>query len=281
MESEWTMPDESMPVRQGDLLVSRDPGTMQVEEIVLVITADCDISKGKFGKQLSCLRVVPLKTYIRTHWSERKLTAAFDVESRSQRERLAKLHSVASGEQSRLTVNGAIEWVRSTEPGIICDQLKMEDKKERNKLIKLLAPFKAAIYAKEQPGADPFQCFVGYRAALLERTIEETKIQVVKSAQADTFPDDVFHLSQVPQVDCGSAIVLLRELVGVRLEDVRFKARDASSTSLYLRVGRLQPTFKYAVSQLYGTLYSRIGLPGDYEERCKAAIDGLHEQVWD
>ena len=52
-DSEWSIPDPSIDVRQGDLLVSRSIQTGKIEELCLVITADCDISKGKFGRQLA------------------------------------------------------------------------------------------------------------------------------------------------------------------------------------------------------------------------------------
>ena len=56
---------------------------------------------------------------------------------------------------------------------------------------------------------------------------------------------------------------MLREIVGVSNDAVCFRATDATTTDSFLRVCRLQPTYKYAVSQAFGILYSRIGLPDE------------------
>ncbi len=70
---EWFIPDPTSPVRQGDVLINRLPGADRIEETCIVITADCDISKGKFGRHLACLRVVRLHDYIKTNWASKKL----------------------------------------------------------------------------------------------------------------------------------------------------------------------------------------------------------------
>ena len=73
MNSEWFIPEPSVPVRQGDILISRDPKSGSIEDICIVITADCDINKDKFGRHLACLRIISLENYFRTVWADRKL----------------------------------------------------------------------------------------------------------------------------------------------------------------------------------------------------------------
>src|SRR5712672_1863918 len=78
MNDEWINQGADEPVRQGDLLLSRDPNTGHIADLCIVITADCDIAHQKFGKQLACLRVAPLRDYFRTDWAGRKLRRSFD-----------------------------------------------------------------------------------------------------------------------------------------------------------------------------------------------------------
>ncbi len=82
---EWFLPEPDVPVRQGDVLVSRDPQTGSLDEVCLVITADCDISKGKFGRQLACLRVLTVKDYVAHIWAKRKLDKLIKEEAKKLR----------------------------------------------------------------------------------------------------------------------------------------------------------------------------------------------------
>lgn len=90
MKVEWFLPEPDVPVRQGDILVSRDPQTGTLDEVCLVITADCDISKGKFGRQLACLRVLTVKDYVTHIWAKRKLDKLIREEAKKLRAQLAK-----------------------------------------------------------------------------------------------------------------------------------------------------------------------------------------------
>jgi hypothetical protein len=93
MNDEWINHDADEPVRQGDLLLARDPKSGRIEDLCTVITADCDIAHQKFGKQLACLRVASLRDYLRTDWAERKLRRSFDTETEKIRAQVQKWNS--------------------------------------------------------------------------------------------------------------------------------------------------------------------------------------------
>lgn len=277
MNFEWQTPDISMPVRQGDLLICRDPHNGLVEEICIVITADCDISKGKFGRQLLCLRVISFADYLRTIWADRKLSRAVDTETEKVWIQLAKWHSRCIGIDSNLSASAAVAWVQRAEPDAICSELEIPEP-DKKKVRATLTAFKtglALLYGDKS--TDKFKCLVEFRSVTQGRNIQNCRQELIKQARSDSLPDDVFLLPNLPQLDFGSAVVLLREIVGVRYEAVCYRTVDASTNEMFLRIGRLQPTFKHAVSQAFGSLYSRIGLPVEYERQCKEAIDGIDE----
>ena len=62
---EWDTVAVDAPVRQGDVLISRDPASLKVTAILFVLTADCDIDKKKYGRYIACLHVDTLKVYLR------------------------------------------------------------------------------------------------------------------------------------------------------------------------------------------------------------------------
>jgi len=278
---EWFVPDPSIEVRQGDVLICRNPRTGHVNEICLVITADCDISRFKSGWQLACLRIVFLAEYIRTTWAVRKLNKALRDESEKVRGQVAKWHTRILGSQSTLTSEAMTAWVRREDPKSICNSLQVPDG-DRQKFIAAITAFHNALNSIETSAAkDGLAQLVAFKAAIRGKEPHECHQEALLQAQKESFPEDVFLLPSLPQLDDGAAVVLLREVTGISRETICYRATDADSSDIFLRVGRLHPTFKYAISQAFGSLYSRIGLPSDYEARCKGAIEELGKLAWE
>lgn len=278
MNPEWHVPDPSIPVRQGDLLICRNPHKGIVQEICLVITADCDISKGKFGRQLACLHVIPFVDYLRTVWAEKKLRKATKDGTETVRSQIATWHSKSIGADSSLSAEAVTAWVRRAEPDTICSELNIPDP-DAKKVRKSLAAFRAALSILDSDtAADKLTQLIKFRSAIQGKDVQTCRQEALHQAkQEQPLPEDVFLLPSLPQLDLGSAVVLLREIVSVKHESVCYRAPDACTDDMFLRVGRLEPTFKYAVSQAFGALYSRIGLPDDYERRCKEVIHQIND----
>lgn len=282
-ETEWFIPDSSVEVRQGDLLVVRGLKTGQAEEIFLVITADCDISKSKFGRQLACFRVLPIDRYIRSIWAMKKLEKLRENELIQLRDQVAKWHTHSLGSKSSISADVVSAWVKREEPEAICEELNVPDDK-RKKFTAALTAFRSAITTLEAHAAkDNLTQFEAYRGAVLKREVELNRQEIQQDAQKATaeLPEDAFLLTSLPQVSENGAVVLLREIVGVPYDSVCYRVTDTAIENSLLRVGRLQPTFKYAVSQAFGALYSKIGLPATYEDRCKSVMSNLAEITWE
>lgn len=275
MSLEWNVPDPTLPIRQGDFLMSRDPQNGRIEAICLVITADCDIAKGKFGKQLACLRLLPFEEYLRTIWAAKKLRKLEVDETEKLRAQLARWHSLSLGQPSTLTAAAALRWVKRDSAEKICADLQVPDP-DRKKVCAALAQSVAAFKAlDDHQSDDALDRYVEFRARCLDRDPEKCKREVMQQAQKEPLPEDVFLLPSLPQFESTAAVVLLREIVAAPYEAVCYRSADALSSDWFLRTGRLEPTYKYAVSHAFGALYSRIGLPEDYEQRCRAVFDQI------
>lgn len=277
---EWFLPEPDVPVRQGDVFVSRDPQTGILGEVCLVITADCDISKGKFGRQLACLRVLTVKDYVAHVWAKRKLDKLIKEETKKLRAQLAKWHSLATGQESTLTEEAAKIWIARAEPSAICAALDVPDDGSRKKLLGVLANYRKAFQELDGPG-DPLTILVTFKATLERIDSKTCRQKTLHQAQQEALPEDVFLLPALPLAADTPCVVMLREIVGVSNDAVCFRATDATSANSFLRVCRLQPTYKYAVSQAFGILYSRIGLPDEYERRCKDVVSGIASFEWE
>lgn len=274
MDTEWFTPPVEVPVLQGDLLLCRDPKIGVVEEICLVITADCDISKGKFGRQLGCLRVISFAQYLRTIWADRKLRRIVETEADKVRAQAAKWHSQQMGVDSNLSAAAVMQWVQDVDPSDICVELGVP-KQDSKKFTATLTAFRAALRALQNTPDDHFAQLVAFSSAISGRDPNIVKTDTLTKAQNEQLPDDVFLFPNLPQIDSGPSVALLREIVGVAHDRICYRTVDAYSNDMFLRVGRLQPAFKYAISQAFGSLYSKIGLPDGYERRCKDAINQI------
>lgn len=278
-KGEWYIPDPSQPIRQGDILIRRDVGTGKIQDALLVITADCDIKNNKFGRQLACLQIISRDDYVKTVWAERKLQKFFLEESKRLQAQLAKWHALALGVPSSLSVEAAVEWVRREEPIAICNSLALPET-DSKKLQKVLGRFRAALTALQTEEC-PLVRYVKFRVELNNEDVNLCHQNILKQAKSEPLPDDIFLLTGLPQVDQFPCFVMLREIVGVTPSTVSFRTIDAPTSESFLRIGRLLPTFKYAVSQAFGALYSRIGLPVEYEQRRDLVIESITSIAWE
>lgn len=281
MNTEWHIPEADVPIRQGDLLVNRDPASLAIQEICVVITADCDISKGKFGRQLACLRLVSLDEYIKTIWAASKLEKAQVAEAKKLRAQIAKWHTELLGVESEISATACVDWVLREDPDALADQLQIP-LDERKKFVSSIKSARAAFGKLASiPEASPITRLSLFRSELKTLEVEACRREILQQAQGEQLPEDVFLVSSLPQIEVKGALIMLREIVAIRFQSVHRLATDASEADSFLRIGRLLPTFKYAVSQCFGGLYSRIGLPADYEERCKDVIQTISGFTWE
>jgi hypothetical protein len=146
-----------------------------------------------------------------------------------------------------------------------------------------LARFRSAVLTLVPDGStDNLVRLVRFRAAASGQPGDDCRKDILRQAQSDPLPDDVFLLPTIPQLpDVGPAVVLLRELIGIPFGSICFRSYDAISKDHFLRIGRLNPIIKYAISQAFGVLYTRIGLPETYENRRMAAIEQISSFQWE
>lgn len=276
---EWFTPDATLDVRQGDLLISRDPHTGGVDELTIVITADCDISKGKFGSHLAGLKVIFFDEYIKSIWSLKKLDKVVRDEKSNVHKKICKHHTELLGSPSALTDEGVITWLLRDKPENIAEALKVPQAQMAKFLIYVTNyanAFKSLLEAYDST----LSKYVNFVSALNAKDPSSVLNSVVTQAQNETLPDDIFFLPCVADVAEKGAVVLLREIVAVRYSDIRYRLSEVDRRGQLLRSSRLKPEIKYALSQAFGNLYSKIGLSADYESRRKTAIAQLSSFQW-
>lgn len=277
---EWSLPDPSIPVRQGDILINRDTQKGKILAIHIVITADCDISKNKFGSHLAGLRIIFHDDYIRTIWADKKLQKSLTDESKRVRDQVAKWHTALIKNESEITTEAATSWIKRSSSEEICSQLAIPTK-EQKKFIRSIDKYRKILENQEESQSlSALFKYANFLSTHKEKSFNDALSEALTQAQNESLPDDVFFLPELPETGSKGVIVMLREIIGIPYSQVFCKATDSSNTSDHIRIARLNPDFKYAISQAFGSLYSRIGLSASYEARCKEALSKISSYEW-
>jgi hypothetical protein len=270
----WKYPHADEPVRQGDLLqFMGSPGKPTVDRC-LVITADCDIKQQNYGQYLVCLRVVTLEAWFSYHWAEERLR---EFQGKSLGELCDKVNAQAKkhlGDKSiKIPSEALVSWLRRVGPGGIAEELGVEEG-DRERWLRPLENMQRAITALEtMADASPMRQMTTFRAAVTEKSLEQVHEAVRKDIdqKAKGLSQDVYLLPWMPEPDKNPSLVLLHETVAIREEDIRFMRSEALQGDCRLRVARLTETLKYSLSQAYGHMFSRIGLPEEIDNLQKLA----------
>lgn len=276
---EWLTPDSETPVRQGDILISRDHKTGVIESTFIVITADCDISKEKFGSQIAALRIISHDQYLLNIWGEKKLNKAVKDEKSKLHGQILKWHSKLIGKESTLTEDAVLDWLIREGGALMVSALKVSGENSE-KVAKSLSNTYNAFKLLENPDLSDLEKFVQFKAFSENKNPEIVRSTTVSSAQNEALPDDTFFLPELPENLGQGAVIMLREIIGITSKNIYVKATEATSSKDFLRIARLKPEVKYAVSQAFGSLYSRIGMSSEYETRRRVAIQGITGKEW-
>jgi hypothetical protein len=125
MFPEWTELEPGSPVRQGDVLVALKPDGDPWRQILIVLTADCDLAKAKHGGAITCLPILTHVDYL--------LTFSFDRvrDSLVNRvvERLLKVHADAVGSVTgfpRISASRMRDWVAESDVDDVISALRLE-----------------------------------------------------------------------------------------------------------------------------------------------------------
>lgn len=275
---EWTIPDQNVDLRQGDILVNHPlPGKLP-SRMLVVVTADCDIAQNKFGTHLACLRITWYSDYVRDVWGSSEIEKTREKLAKQLGEQMRSAHKAATGLERKISDTRAIEWLEEASPEDIAEALSVSSDAQK-KFVTNLSKSRSALSA----GADAnsaFQKLARLKAILDEITVEDATSKLVEKARTATLPDDVFMLPGLPGFDNSPALVLLRQVVALPATDVVLTRHEATNEAHYIRAGRLLETFKYALSQAFGHLYARIGLPATYEARRRDARSAINYQDW-
>lgn len=272
---------ESQPLRQGDVFVSHpNIGASAWDAIGVVLTADCDIANGKTRGLLTYAPIIGLETYLRDIWLDDEISQAIQEPLNYLAAEIHAHHTKVIPSAKVLTTDFILEWIQEDSIEDICDSLKV-DGNDRTSLISTITSIKEIIELREaeNDNSDIFGSFFDLKHKIGNPSQKEpkikSKINQMKSA-LKYVRQDVFFLNDIPETERLGHLIMLRNFRQIE-ENKITTARSEwfANSSLFFRVGRLNPPFKYALTQQFSMLFARIGLPLEYEELQTVVIDDL------
>ena len=149
-----------------------------------------------------------------------------------------------------------------------------------------LAKMYAIALSAENEGMSKFSALVSSTAVKKSQEEESCRkhlIQDFRDAVMKSLPQDAFlvpDLVRIPEAEGviqEPFVVLLRFPFSLLIGSLSCTAPEYKRQEMGgLRIGRFAPVIKYAISQQFGMLYARIGLPSSYENNQKLSVE-----LWD
>lgn len=236
---------------QGDVIVWEKTQDFQSKAAV-VVTADCDLDKGKHWGRITVVPLVPVGHYLEEVYLPKQLALL--------EEDLAKLFAKAV-HQALASVDppsgDALEPLVSLD--VLPPALSISDQgKQAHALLRHARGLSKSMT---------------YAQALDEALrLRSPGVKALSPSRIGTFlekpPGDCMVLPQLPGLVPGLHIAFLRAMREVRDGDIATKTSEVAPNRAK-RIGRLVPVLRYRLTQMLAQVFSDIGLPDNYEATLK------------
>lgn len=257
-------------ILQGDILkqINQD----SEGEVFVIISADCDIANNKIGRSgLACLSILSLEDYFFNEHCAVKHQKLIESKLMDIVEKINNHWLSLSEQHKKLDDENIKNWISEVELEIILSNLKVENKETRGKITTLYNIIKKYLAHKNSGLSKDIDLLAILNGVNNNEPTEVNKIiKKYMGELSKTPPQDLFFIPSIPTLQKIGYVVKLRSLFFVPTSQCFSSTSKAKeSPNSYLRIGRLTPTFKHALSQQFGTLFSRIGFPTYYERDVK------------
>jgi len=268
-------------IRQGDILCWPDwQRRPPWEQFGLVLTADCDIAWGKSSNFYSYVPLLTIDSYVDKIWGQKKAQSKLEKIIRKITSSL-NARSANSGDGPRDFSQGAIvQFLRGdrffAEKTCAAFFEKPEDKAALLKLYDVgNFYFSSDLKNHEKTNlkicAEFFaRCDDQDVSTAFKRLLDQARSDVVAASS------EMFFISELPSIEIKGFMAMLRYVRTIPIDEIFTSLSEAKSNgNRAVRLCKLNDNVKYAITQKFGLLFSRIGLPAEYEKHQEAAIDAF------
>lgn len=262
-------------VLQGDVfkVVNSDNELFtQDETLALIITADCDIANNKMGNYYSVLPIISAEKYLAHYWVAGFFSKEYKKILDSLLLQLNKSGEICEGKYDPLTDETLDQWLNEESLINIVESLNLRDN------------FKSLEEVDEKLGiiknVKDINCFIKYKrfCGSKDKTILKDIASALKSCG-----EQYYFLPQIDLNNSFGSIIKLREIRPVHKKqlflDETSERLSSSPTNNVIRIGRLSDYLRYSISQCFALLFSRIGLPTEFEKDKNDSIEVISQNI--
>lgn len=244
--------ESNSTLSQGDVIVWAETQDFQSKAAV-VVTADCDLAKGKHWGRITVVPLVPIGNYLEEVYLPKEL-ALLDEELATL---FAKAVHQALDVEADPPSDDALESLVSLDA--LPPALGPSDRaKQAHALLR-----HARGLTKSMTSAEALDHAL---------RLHNPAVKALSASRIRTFlgspPGDCMILPQLPGLAPGLHVAFLRAMREVRDRDIATKTSEVAPNRAK-RIGRLVPVLRYRLTQMLAQVFSDIGLPGDYEAKLK------------
>ena len=277
-------PGADIPIRQGDIFLwekDATPGDVRWPQMGVILTADCDIANNKFGGFLTCVPVLSLHNYINDVLIINKLEKQYEKHIESVVSLVHKFHIQKNPGAKRLTRNSLEQWLSRKGSSQISDELCIGEGKQRVAFEKACEIACSCLVALQSSAPlEVVQSLVELHKYKSNSNTKESNKQIRTQIGYDAKrpAQDIFFISAIPDVEELGFMVMLRHIRPVSIGSLTTSVQDKQVDSRKaLRIARLHDVYKYAMTQQFAMLFSRIGLSAAYEDSRELVVDDFVE----
>lgn len=270
--------EDTDDVRQGDVIRQLHPETGALEKLGVVITADCDIAKRKASDRYTWLEILPMADYIEGPWAQEQLRKLGEKRSKTICQYLTAQARKLQPDLSEVTPDSLVQWLRSRTPAQILTSVTGQAPDAKQLLD--LQGFAHTVIPEDGRSA-----FSRLQAAWkLFGTDEKAQQDIVRNAFKDGGGfQDYFVLPELPRQSGLGFVVMLRSMWNLMRPELYLTEQDArisDQPGAFHRLGRLNDGIRFSITQKLAFLYSRIGMPTNFESACETATELAVEEFF-
>lgn len=272
---EWLDIHPRSPLRQGDVLQSLSTAPDRWRELLVILTADCDLARSKHAGALTCVPLLRSTDYLLLFRAEKirdSLCARLTT-------RLLEIYAkAADGEQAHISAPRMQAWLtEEADVGSVVATLGVTG--EHASGFETVARCARSLLVEPTESVeDAIRVLATAKVALGDVGSVDRATQLVANDVASCLkdlPGDALFLNEVSSKHMKSYVAYLRRVVEVDEGTVVLTTSLLPAEAQYVRVSRLRSPYVYALTQQFANVFSSIGLPNEYERARSARIDQL------
>lgn len=276
----FTQIEETEEIRQGDIIRKLNSKTGEVEKLGVVITADCDIAQRKASERYTWLEILPMAAYVEGPWAREQLRKLSEKRSRTVCEFLNAQIRKQNPDLIALTHDSLVHWLQNkTAEEILASVVGQAPAPDNKQLCELKGLELTVCVDEKQSALDRLK-----EAWMLFNINESRQQEFVRNAFKDSGGfQDYFVLPELPQQAGIGFVVMLRSMGTIMANELYFSEQNAridDRPDAFHRLGRLNDSIRFSITQKLAFLFSRIGMPTTFESACETATELMVEEFF-